>query len=283
MNHHMAQSVDQLSFFSLYRPDLFILIALLGMMYYRYTGKQRVPYETTKLQKFFFTSGLIFLYIAKGSPMSIIGHHYLFSVHMVEMAISYLVVPPLLLLGTPHALFIRLFQKNNAVMKSVRFLTKPLIALLVFIPLFSIYHLPIVFDTIMKYGILAFVAHTVLFITAVTMWWPVLCPVQELAILTDLKKVFYVFGSGMLLTPACALIMFSKTVMYETYQHVPQLLAYLPPAEDQATGGIIMKVLQELIYGLILGRIFYQWVKRERAKDREELAAIQMKTKAGRI
>ncbi|WP_062231575.1 cytochrome c oxidase assembly protein [Fictibacillus sp. FJAT-27399] len=281
MDHNMShEKISDFSFYSLYRPDIFILILIIGILYFKYYGNKNSAFKTTNLQKFFFSAGLVFLYISKGSPLNVIGHHYLFSVHMIEMAVSYLVVPPLMILGMPHGLYLKWFSLQNSMMNIVRFLTKPLIAILVFITLFSIYHMPVVFDAVMANGFVAFLSHTILFITAFTMWWPVLCPIEELNSLSDLQKVGYVFASGVLLTPACALIMFAGHLLYTTYAHAPELVSFLPPLEDQMTGGIVMKILQEVVYGVVLGHIFYKWVKRERAKDKEDLALIKMSAAA---
>ncbi|MDN4073574.1 cytochrome c oxidase assembly protein [Fictibacillus terranigra] len=277
MGHTMAhEKISDFSFYSLYRPDIFMLILMVGILYYKFYGSRTSNFQTTKLQKFFFTAGLVFLYVAKGSPLNVIGHHYLFSVHMVEMAVSYLAVPPLMILGMPHGFYRKWFSRQNKLMNTISFLTKPLIAILLFITLFSIYHMPVIFDAVMANGLLALISHTILLLTAFTMWWPVLCPIEELNTLSDLQKVGYVFASGVLLTPACALIMFANDLLYATYAHVPELYSFLPPMEDQMTGGIVMKILQEVVYGFVLGHIFYKWVKRERAKDKEDLALIKM-------
>jgi putative membrane protein len=112
-------------------------------------------------------------------------------------------------------------------------------------------------------------------VTAFTMWWPVLCPVKELDTLSDIKKVGYVFANGVLMTPACALIMFADYQLYETYRNVPQLYAAMTPSEDQHVGGVTMKIFQEVIYAFVLGLIFFRWVKKERARDKADLEMIR--------
>lgn len=37
--------------------------------------------------------------------------------------------------------------------------------------------------------------------------------------------------------------------------------------EDQQLGGIVMKFVQEIMYGIILAYIFKQWFKREHKDD----------------
>ncbi|MDQ1911515.1 cytochrome c oxidase assembly protein [Paenibacillus sp. GD4] len=36
---------------------------------------------------------------------------------------------------------------------------------------------------------------------------------------------------------------------------------------DQSFGGVIMKIVQEIVYGWALGYIFYRWYRRERKDE----------------
>jgi putative membrane protein len=109
--------------------------------------------------------------------------------------------------------------------------------------------------------------------------------------LTDLKKMAYVFANGVLLTPACALIIFASNPMYAIYNDPdvwvkamgycvsgdpsrlleqfegPQFFNLMKPVEDQQLGGIVMKLVQELMYGIILAYIFLHWFRKEHTED----------------
>jgi putative membrane protein len=80
----------------------------------------------------------------------------------------------------------------------------------------------------------------------------------------------YIFANGVLLTPACALIIFAGTVIYPSYDHVNVLGENLPAIHDQQLGGTLMKVLQELVYGWILAHVFFKWYHTERKKDEDD-------------
>ena len=41
--------------------------------------------------------------------------------------------------------------------------------------------------------------------------------------------------------------------------------------EDQQLGGIVMKLVQEVMYGAILAYVFYNWYKKEHADSDEVL------------
>lgn len=149
----------------------------------------------------------------------------------------------------------------------ISFLKKPLIPLLLFNVLFSIYHIPLIFNAVVSNNFLHNLTHFVLTITALFMWVPLIPIVKELDCLSDIQKIGYIFAAGVLLTPACALIIFSDAPFYSVYNSAPQLFKSLPPLDDQQTGGIIMKVIQELVYGTMIGYIFFKWARKERLKD----------------
>ena len=111
------------------------------------------------------------------------------------------------------------------------------------------------------------------------MWWPLVHKVEELPQMSGLLKLGYIMADGILLTPACALIMFSDTALYSTYSDPsawaeamklcvpldtlsgmtltgPEMFSSMPVLEDQQLGAIVMKILQEIVYGTFLAIIF---------------------------
>ncbi|WP_121662166.1 cytochrome c oxidase assembly protein [Metabacillus litoralis] len=223
--------------------------------------------EQDFLKKFsFFFSAVLIFYLAMGSPLHLLGDHYLFSAHMLEQSLVYIALPPLLLLGLPKH-FVEPIFAFGLRYKIIRFLKYPLIPLLLFNVLFSFYHIPFIFNLVVSNNILHNLTHAILTVTAFFMWIPLIPMVRELDKLTEVQKVGYIFGAGVLLTPACALIIFSEQTFYPVYSEAPQLFSILPPLEDQRTGGIIMKMVQEIVYGTMIGYIFFKWAKKERSKD----------------
>ncbi|SDN38527.1 putative membrane protein [Paenibacillus sp. yr247] len=265
-------------FFELWNPVLLLMVVVVGYVYHRFVTKGNGMLADVEpvsaAQKLSFYSGLVLFYIGQGSPINYIGHHYLFSMHMLQQTILYLIVPIFIWRGTP-AWMLRPLMKNNVFRGLFSFFTRPLIALFLFNMLFSIYHMPLVMDYLMKNDIALTGYHLLLFITAFMMWFPVFCPLPELNRLNDLKKMAYIFGNGILLTPACALIIFADSVIYEMYANVTVPFVHLSPLDDQQLGGVIMKIIQEIVYGATLAYIFFRWYRRERKED-DELDAIEM-------
>ncbi|MFD0695617.1 cytochrome c oxidase assembly protein [Paenibacillus sp. GCM10027628] len=257
-------------FFDLWSPVLLLVVMIVGYVYSRLVAKgngiSTDAEPVTVKQKLSFYTGLVLFYIGQGSPINYIGHHYLFSMHMLQQTMLYLAVPIFIWIGTP-AWIIRKLLKNRVVNALFSLLTRPLIALFLFNMLFSIYHMPFIMDSLMRNDLLQLGYHTVLMISAFAMWFPVFCPVPELNRLSELKKLAYIFGNGILLTPACALIIFADTIIYDMYTNVTVPFAHLSPLDDQQLGGVIMKILQEIIYGATLAYIFFRWYRRERKED----------------
>lgn len=290
--------LEKLSIFgirAMWSPGFFLFTIALGILYILLAKKLKASEPITNKQYIFFITALILLYIVKGSPVDLLGHLN-FSVHMVQMSILYLILPPLFLLATPNWLFRRLLS-IKPLERTFVFLTKPLIALIVFNGSFSFYHFPVVFDLVKTNPVLHATVTTIIFISAIVMWWPLICPIKEYRTLSGLTKLAYIFANGVLLTPACALIIFAEAPLFRTYTDTavwakslelcvptsmlstidlssPQLFSWLAPRDDQRLGGVIMKIVQEIVYGIALGIVFFGWVKDEKEKDRQESMSV---------
>src|SRR5699024_11367804 len=125
----------------------------------------------------------------------------------------------LMIKGIPEWIW-RKFVNISFVKPIVKFFTKPLISLLLFNGLFSIYHLPVVFD----FAKSSQVAHTsfslILLFAAFFVWWPLLTPLKELDTIQPLIKMVYIAGNGVMITSACVLIIFATNPLYDVFSLV---------------------------------------------------------------
>jgi len=285
------------SFEELWSPVVMFFYAALIILYFYLIGPWRerhFPAEpaATLKQKLLFLGGVLLYYLAQGGPLELLGH-MIFSFHMTNMAISYLVVPPMILLGLPTFVWRAVFSKPF--WQRLRPLMHPLVTLVLFNVLFSVYHVPEVHEYVMLNFTLHRVYYFVLLVAAFMMWWQIVSPVPEWTRLSGVKKMGYIFANGVLLTPACALIIFSPQPLYPMYNDPaiwvqamgycipgdtgwlleqfsgPEFFNFLPPIEDQQLGGVIMKLVQEFMYGAILAYVFTQWYKKEHGESDDEL------------
>lgn len=268
--HHEHQAALGPGFGDLWSPEMIVITLLLAALYLTATGWWRQHIENSApvgwKKKFLFLMGLLFFYIAMGSPLNYYGHDYLFSAHMTQQSLLYLAMPPLLLIGTPEWL-LQYLLRNRTVRKIVLFLTNPLIAVLSFNLLFSFYHLPFIFDEASQNHWFMTLYHVILVFAAFQMWWPIVSPLSDQSQLSDLRKLAYIFANGVLITPACALIIFSDSLLYSTYANAPLVFASHSALADQRLGGILMKLIQEAVYGCTLAYIFFRWYNKEKGID----------------
>ena len=266
--------LESLSIFELWNPwTALILIGIAGVYLYLVRINRQAIQDskpvTVKTMAYFIT-GLLIYYIAQGSPLSLLGHHWLFSAHMMQQSLALFVVPPLILLGIPEWL-LRTLLPEVLRKKVLPLLLNPILAVFIFNGLLSFYHFPLIYDGIMSdhTGLLKNGSHLILFISAFQMWWVIIEPLPELARMSDLKRLGYVVLNGLLLYPACALIIFANDIIYKTYFNAPQVFTFLSPLGDQQLGGVIMKIMQEGVFIVALAYIFKHWYRRERTSGDE--------------
>ncbi|MDQ0173547.1 cytochrome c oxidase assembly factor CtaG [Paenibacillus tundrae] len=284
------------SFTDLWSPTILALFLLIGAGYFVLVGpvseKVSGAEPATVGQRVLFITGLIVFYLAQAGPFNLLGH-VMFSFHMVSMALSYLVAPPLLMKGLPNWVWRKIVSFLPT--RQLSFLAHPIVAALLFNGLFSIYHLPVVHDYVMLNFTVHRLYYIALFITSMLMWWTLLNPLPEGRQASGLSKVGFIFLNMVLLTPACGLIIFASEPLYATYSNPavwaeamrycvsgdtsallrsfggPAFFNFLSSAkEDQQVGGIIMKFIQEGIFVSMLALVFFQWYRKEKQEDDED-------------
>lgn len=275
---------------ALWSPYFASFVVLIGIGYFLIVGPLGRSYEgyepATIQQHVYFVISLVLLYVAKGSPIDLLSHIML-SMHMAQLAVLFLVFPIFFIQGIPVWLWKKII--NAPVIKpAFEFLSKPILALIMFNLLFSIYHMPAVFN-FSKTSQLAHTSITVIvLLAAILMWWNVVTPIKERDKIIPILKIVYIFANAALITPACALIIFATDPLFAAYSSegawmqamslcVPnnvlngigsdlsgaEMLSPLSTADDQQLGGIIMQTLSTIIYATMIGRIFFSWFKKE--------------------
>lgn len=292
--------LEYFKFADVWSPVFLAMILLVTAGYFVLTGPLSEKYgqgqKTSAGKKLLFLLGIVVLYMAQGGPVELLGH-IMFSFHMISMALSYLVAPPLLMLSLPVWVWraIASFLVRSP-LRRLKFLTHPIVAAVVFNGLFSFYHLPVVHDYVMLHFGIHRLYYVVLFVSAVLMWWTLVNPLPEQPGGQGLKKMGFIFLNMVLLTPACGLIIFAPETLYATYSDPnvwasamgycfsgdpavllerfggPEFFGYLEPRIDQQVGGIMMKFIQEIIFASMLAYVFFQWYRLENREDEEPSA-----------
>lgn len=294
-------------FQALWSPYFILVIVFLTVVYFLTTMKWRKAFKTSeplkKSEAISFVLAMVSLYIIKGSPIDLMAH-IMFTYHMVQMAFLLLFIPLLIIKGVPWWIW-KVVVEVPLVKKFFNVLTKPVIAALVFTGLFSFYHLPVILDFIKMNEILHGAYTFILFLSAILMYWPLVNTVPGQAELKGLYKVGYIIANAVLITPACGLIIFADNPMYATYTEGeawlkamelcvpietlaglsltgPQLFTNMTSIEDQQLGGVLMKIIQEIIFGVLLASVFMKWYRSEQ-KNPDEITEKALKEHQARL
>ncbi|WP_040204776.1 cytochrome c oxidase assembly factor CtaG [Neobacillus jeddahensis] len=289
-------TIDIFGFKALWSPYFLFLLMALTAAYFLITIKFREKFQDseplTVKQASLFLTAIILLYAIKGSPLDLMGH-LLFYIHGITMVILVFLIPPLFILSIPTWLW-RAFLNVRGINSSFKFFTKPIVAVILFNGFFSFYHIPLIFDHVMQNLYFHAGYSILLFVLAIGLWWSLISPLPEYQPLSGIKKVAYIFGNGILITPACALIIFSDTSLYATYHDPkvwsqvmslcvgsstfanlnisgPELFSSMSLVEDQRLGGVVMKIIQEVIYSVVLGQVFFEWYRKDQEESEREL------------
>lgn len=262
----MASQLQMWSFSDLWHPWVLAWIILLQAAYLLAVGPWRKAFRwgpaVPVSQQLLFSLGLWTVYLSEGTPLHVMAEHYLFSMHMIQHVLLTMVLPPLLILGTPTWM-IRPLLHPRPVAWVFRMITKPAPALLLFNLIYSFWHLPGAYQAVLIFHWFHMVQHAILVGAALLTWWPICSQMPEFPPLSPGAKMIFIFVSGISQIAVFAVITFSDVVLYDFYARAPRLWAFMTPDVDQQVAGAIMKVGGMGVYILSWAIIFFKWAASE--------------------
>jgi putative membrane protein len=219
----------------------------------------------TTRQKACFLLGVVTVFVAESWPLHDLAERYLFSAHMVQHLLFAFVAPPLLLLGTPRWL-LRTLLGTGWRFRAVRFLTKPLIALVLFNVTIAVMHWIVVVDLQARSQIFHLAFHAALIGTGLLMWSVIVAPLPELNRLTAPAKMLYLFLQSIVPTVPASFLTFAREPLYDVYVSAPRVWG-LTAQTDQMMAGLIMKIGGGLLLWSIIAVMFFKWSAHEEDQE----------------
>ena len=244
-------------------PSVLLGTGLLGALYLWGIGPLRrrrqlgPPVERWRVASFM--AGLVVLLGSLNGPMHDLSDYYLFSAHMLQHLLLTLLLPPLLIAGTPGWL-LRPILRPPAVRRAAALLTRPVVAAGLYTVTIAVWHLPSWYDLMMRSHDVHVVTHLMFMVTATIMWWPVMSPAPELPRLTPGLGMLYLFLVGIPMQLVAAFITLTRDVLYPWYSLAPRTFG-LSPIDDQVLGGLLMWVPGNLWMFLAIGVLFFQMAR----------------------
>jgi cytochrome c oxidase assembly factor CtaG len=217
-----------------WEPSVVIGCAALAIGYValvRKHGFNRAPY---------FLAGVLLLLLDLVSPIDALADRYLFSAHIIQHFLLALVIPPLLLLGTPR------FDLGS-LNKLERVLGQPPISWLLGVGVMLVWHIPVLFNAALANDGLHVFQHLSFLVTGTIFWWPILGPLEDRHLAT-LPTVSYLFSACVCCSLLGAFLTFGPVGLYPAYLNPPAHLWGLDPKSDQHLGGMLMWVPGCFVY-----------------------------------
>ena len=253
-------------------PDALIGLGLFQGAYLLGVGPLRERYgladKIDSRQVATFTAGVLVIFVALLSPIHELSDHYLFSAHMVQHVLLTLVAPPLLILGLPDWL-IRPLLRPNWSFRLARLSTHPLTAFATFNIIFSVWHIPALYNSSVTNHGVHIGEHLLFMVTAVLMWWPIASNMPELPRLSYAFRMAYLFLLSIAQIIVFAPITFAREPLYQFYVSAPRVWG-ISPVVDQQIGAIIMKMGGGLLFLMLLVVIFFRWFNLEEDRRQAE-------------
>lgn len=230
------------------------------------TWAPRPDQPVTRAQVTFFSLGIASLLVAVGWPLHQMGERYLFSAHMLQHLIIGYVTAPLLLLGTPGWM-LRALLGRGVIWQAARFVTRPLVAFLMFNVLLVVTHWPAVVDLSLRLDAFHAAVHGVLLAVSVAVWVPVVSPLPEIPRLAAPINLLYLFGQSILPTVPASFLTFGETVLYDAYALAPRLWD-ISALTDQQVAGVLMKIGGGFLLWGMIAVLFFVWQADEERRNR---------------
>jgi putative membrane protein len=250
-------------------PSVVAGVSLLGALYlygigpYRRRRSLGPPAEPWR--PLCFVLGLLVLLLSLNGPIHDLSDTYLFSVHMAQHLLLTMALPPLLIAGTPGWLIDALLRPR-ALSAVMGFLTRPLVAGMIFSAVLLVWHTTGAYDLMMRSHGVHVLTHLMFMVAAVLLWWPVTSPSVLLPRLGPGMGMFYLFLVQIPMQALGAIITFADATLYPWYTLAPRTFG-LSPLDDQKLGGLLMWIPGNLWIWGAMSALFFQWAKREREGD----------------
>jgi len=240
-------------------PDVWLLVGGLGFAYW---WAVRRGEGASRPQLLLFGLGLLALWVHSDWPIHDIAEERLLSVHMIQHTGFQLIAAPLLLVGTPAWLLRRLVAP---VLGVLRVLTRPLVAALLFNALVVVTHWPVMVNASLESEPLHFAVHTLLFGSALVMWFPVLNlgRVPDLPQLSEAGRMLYLFLQSVLPTVPASFFTFAEKAIFRFYAEAPRAFGMSAVEDQQLAGGLMKVYAGSILWGVIVV-MFFRWYARDR-------------------
>jgi cytochrome c oxidase assembly factor CtaG len=204
---------------------------------------------------------LVFLAVTV-TPLGTLALHYVLWAHLVQNVALAEWVPLLLVASVPPEL-----AAAVARFRAVRALTRPFVALPLWLGGYMLWHVPALYDAALEQHALLHLEHLTYVATGLLLWWPVLQ--SQPWSLSSGAKAAYLFAAFVFASPLGLLLALLPSPLYDFYVEAPRLRG-LTPLADQQIAGIAMAVSEAVVFFAMFTVYFVRFMAEEDAGEAEQ-------------
>ena len=218
------------------------------------------PQGPTAGQRASFFASLLMLFLTLNGPLHDLSDYYLFSAHMVQHLIMTLVIPPLMILGTPGWM-LRPLLRPAGLLRVARAVTGVGACFAMFNIVLAFWHLPPMYNLALAYHPVHIVQHLMFLAASVLMWWPLTSQLPELPRAPYPAQMLYCFLMVIPMSVISIYIVMADSALYPAYASAPRILG-ITPMMDQQYGGLIMWIPGGIFFYAVMTVVFFKWAGR---------------------
>jgi putative membrane protein len=206
-----------------------------------------------------FAAGCLLLLATAVTPLDALTYHLL-SAHLLQNVVLAEWAPALLVLGLPPALAAAIGRVT-----AIRLLTRPPVALGLWLMTYFVWHLPALYDTALEHYALLHLEHVCYLAAGTLLWWPVLQDAPHR--LSNAARALYLFVAFILASPIGLLLALLPEPVYDWYVDGGGLWG-VSPHVDQQIAGVTMSVEQAIVFFAVFAIFFFRFLAEEEAGGR---------------
>jgi cytochrome c oxidase assembly factor CtaG len=215
-------------------------------------------FAASRLQIASFATGLVLIAAAVVTLLHALSFHLL-SMHLLQNVVLAEWAPALLVVGIPPALATAL-GRNGA----VRLLTRPPLALALWLVTYFTWHVPLIYDTALRHPhSLLHAEHASYLVAGCLLWWPVVQDAPHR--LATGARAGYLFAAFLLASPLGLLLALLPEPIYDFYER--GRVWGLSQIADQQLAGATMAGEQSLVFFAAFAWFFFRFLAEEESKS----------------
>jgi cytochrome c oxidase assembly factor CtaG len=236
-------------------PEVAGVLALAG----GYVLAQR-RFPSSRSRRVAFWLGIALLLLVFVTPLETLATEYLLSAHLLQNVVLAEWAPALLVLGLAPAAAAALAR-----FRAVRVLTRPAVALPLWLVTYFAWHVPTAYDAALRHqSSLLVLEHACYLFAGLVFWWPVFQ--SEPRAIGSGAKAAYLFAAFVLASPIGLALALLGSPIYDFYEQSPRIWD-LTVLRDQQIAGIVMSLSEAVVFFGAFAWFFLRFLAEEDEAD----------------